>query len=187
MVTLGGRKALRRVLWWLGLSVLIILARAVGASGEPIESADTAQLADMCTRLASGIPLTMTTPATGENEAGTTENEVASAQTTWAAPEADYTSIMQHALSGFGGPAQKPSRADVNAVEPAPMPEPAPPFAEPEVVQAPVASESREPGMKVAAAAILPTVWIAAFGAPGLLAIVVSVFGIIINRPERED
>jgi len=182
---------LRRFLWWLGLSVLFIVAQAVGASADSIDIVDTAQLADMCTRLASGIPLTMTTQPTSEPEPTTATDDVASADATWATPEADYTSIMQHALSGFTTPASPAPQRSTPAAEAA-TPQNAPPKAAPKTSEAApqettVRIENCEPGVKVSRAAVLPAIWIAAFGAPGLVAIVVSIFGIIINRPEPED
>jgi len=185
----GLRGVLRRALWWFGLSVLIILGRAAGASGDPVDIVDTAQLADMFTRLASGIPLTMTT-LPGDDEGGVADEELASADGGWARPEADYASIMQHALSGLTSLPRQPSAVEAKRAEPEPAHEPrwvpregfGAPSGETEATV-----ENTEPGVRVATAAVLPAVWIAAFGAPGLIAIVVSIFGIIINRPEPED
>ena len=182
-------EVLRRALWWFGLSFLIIFGRAVGASGDPIDVVDTAQLADMCTRLASGIPLTMTARP-GDDERSGAEDQLASADSGWAGPEADYQSIMQHALSGFANPQHAAVHTAPEAGEVArkPQAEEKPektteaPAAEPRV-----SVEDCEPGVKVASMGAAPAVWIAAFGAPGLIAIVVSIFGIIINRPEPED
>ncbi len=179
-------EVLRRALWWFGLSFLLIFGRAVGASADTIDIVDTAQLADMCTRLASGIPLTMTTRP-GEEDSTVGEDELASADSSWTGTEADYQSIMQHALSGF----TNPQRAHVPAIRKAT-----------EVVQGPQARQKPKktakaqgaepevrvkdcaPGVKVTRIGAAPAVWIAALGAPGLIAIVVSIFGIIINRPE---
>ncbi len=183
--------ALKRFLWWLGLSVLFIMAQAVGASADAIDIVDTARLADMCTRLASGIPLTMTTQPASEPEPATNSDDLASADTTWATPEADYTSIMQHALSGFTAPQvatppQTAPDAEAAAQDAAPK-KAADSASEPDQGEPSATIENCEPGVKVSSAAVLPAIWIAAFGAPGLVAIVVSIFGIIINRPEPED
>jgi len=185
----GLHEVLRRALWWFGLSFLIIFGRAVGASADTIDIVDTAQLADMCTRLASGIPLTMTTRP-GEEDSTVGEDELASADSSWTAPETDYQSIMQHALSGFTNPQRAPVPAVRKAAEVVQGPQAR---QKPKKTAKPQSAERKAevkdctPGVKVASVGAASAVWVAAFGAPGLIAIVVSIFGIIINRPGPED